>query len=36
LERFSTLVAKDFATRQSLDTQAFVAQYKAAVCAIMR
>ncbi len=32
LERYSTLVAKDFATRQSVDTQkALVAQYQAAI-----
>jgi multidrug efflux system membrane fusion protein len=32
LERFSTLVARDFATRQSVDTQkALVAQYQAAI-----
>jgi membrane fusion protein, multidrug efflux system len=32
LDRYSTLVAKDFATRQSVDTQrALVAQYQAAV-----
>jgi multidrug efflux system membrane fusion protein len=32
LDRFSTLVAKDFATRQSVDTQkALVAQYQAAI-----